>query len=335
MSRWIAFIVTAFLVVAVQQADGEDTPIPAQSAVAETAPTVDFEAILRRPVKVEFADTPLSDVADFFAAKFDINVQLDTKGLADSAVDSAAPVTISLRKPISFASALRLILNDFDLTFVVQNEVLKITSNEIAGEFLTTEVYFVGDLVKTVWPKTPQFYGLMNTISSTIQPDSWDDSGGPGSMEPFHNEFLVIAQTQAVHEELEKLLRDARAQIKAHSTGTEPLGPNEMRPLIYWVPAGSGEQMAAAIRKVFSPATWKENGGCGEIRVVRAAISDGENLHDSLFVLQTEDVHEPLTELLRIWQFRRPLVIGGGSTGSPKDAGATNTPTRENAAPGK
>ena len=55
----------------------------------EVASTADFEAILRRPVKVEFVDTPLSDVMDFFANKFDVNIILDSKGLADAVVKSS------------------------------------------------------------------------------------------------------------------------------------------------------------------------------------------------------------------------------------------------------
>ena len=50
-------------------------------------------------------------------------------------------------KGISLRSALRLILEEFDLTYVVQDEVLKITSKEKADEILTTRVYPVADLV--------------------------------------------------------------------------------------------------------------------------------------------------------------------------------------------
>ena len=38
-------------------------------------------------------------------------------------------------------------------------------------------------------------YGpLMNMITSTIQPDSWDDNGGPGSIQPFQNGVYVDAE---------------------------------------------------------------------------------------------------------------------------------------------
>ena len=38
------------------------------------------------------------------------------------------------------------------------------------------------------------FGPLMNLITSTIQPDSWDDNGGPGSVQPFTNGVYVDAE---------------------------------------------------------------------------------------------------------------------------------------------
>src|SRR5258708_6311621 len=35
---------------------------------------------------------------------------------------------------------------------------------------------------------------LMQLITSTIQPDSWDDNGGPGSIQPFQNGVYVDAE---------------------------------------------------------------------------------------------------------------------------------------------
>ena len=52
---------------------------------------------------------------------------------------------------------------------------------------------------------------LMNLISTVIQPDSWEDLSGPGSMFP-HLPKLVLAirQTQAVHQEVRNLLTALR-----------------------------------------------------------------------------------------------------------------------------
>jgi general secretion pathway protein D len=55
------------------------------------------------------------------------------------------------------------------------------------------------------------FDSLIELITSTVSPDSWDDVGGPGSIAPFEtNLSLVIRQTEEVHEEIVDLLEQLR-----------------------------------------------------------------------------------------------------------------------------
>jgi general secretion pathway protein D len=55
------------------------------------------------------------------------------------------------------------------------------------------------------------FDSLIELITTTIDPDSWDDVGGPGSIAEFAtNLSLVISQTQEVHEKIDKLLAQLR-----------------------------------------------------------------------------------------------------------------------------
>lgn len=60
-------------------------------------------------------------------------------------------------------------------------------------------------------PGYMDFLGLMNLITTTIQPDSWEDLSGPGSVMPYRTSgSLVIRQTWDVHREVLQLLRDLR-----------------------------------------------------------------------------------------------------------------------------
>jgi len=55
------------------------------------------------------------------------------------------------------------------------------------------------------------FDSLIELITATIQPDSWDDVGGAGSVQPFQtNLSLVVSQTQEVHEQIVDLLEQLR-----------------------------------------------------------------------------------------------------------------------------
>jgi len=55
------------------------------------------------------------------------------------------------------------------------------------------------------------FDSLIELITSTIAPQSWDEVGGPGSIAAFeNNNSLVISQTQEVHEQIVDLLEQLR-----------------------------------------------------------------------------------------------------------------------------
>ena len=75
-----------------------------------------------------------------------IEIQIDHRALEDIGIGSDTPITRNL-KGITLRSALRLMLKEMDLTYVVRDEVLQITTPEEAESELTTKVYPVADLV--------------------------------------------------------------------------------------------------------------------------------------------------------------------------------------------
>jgi general secretion pathway protein D len=57
----------------------------------------------------------------------------------------------------------------------------------------------------------PDFDSVKHLIMSTIEPESWDEAGGPGSINTFESTLsLVIRQTQKVHDEIRDLLQQLR-----------------------------------------------------------------------------------------------------------------------------
>src|SRR6185295_14732333 len=57
----------------------------------------------------------------------------------------------------------------------------------------------------------PDFDTLVDLITTTVKPQTWDEVGGPGSVSRFPNNLsLVISQTQEVHEEIVYLLDQLR-----------------------------------------------------------------------------------------------------------------------------
>jgi len=96
--------------------------------------------------RLEFIETPLDQVVDFLKDQHGINIELDAGELDNVGIGTDVPITRNL-KGISLRSALRLMLKDLELTYVIRDEVLLITTPEEAESELVTKVYPVGDLV--------------------------------------------------------------------------------------------------------------------------------------------------------------------------------------------
>lgn len=251
-----------------------------------------IERNLKSKVDVKFTNAPLVEVLATLTDMADVPVFIDVNGLKMEAVTSDQPVTINISQPIMLKSALNLILDPLGLSYVIENEVLKITTAEAKQADVYTEVYNVGDLVipipnftpgydiglpaaireahqaigfggvpqsvtgqpylisdnqQTPQGTGPSFLGqlsrsgmlgpssngratpmgngpggaggaaladfdtLIDLITTTIAPDSWDEVGGPGAVESFPtNLSLVVSQTQDVHEQIEDLLEQLR-----------------------------------------------------------------------------------------------------------------------------
>ena len=95
---------------------------------------------------MEFVDTPLKDVVDQLKLQHGIEIQLDMKALTEASVSPDMPITKSL-KGISLRSALRLMLGEKDLNYIIDHEVLLITTADKAKATVVTKVYPVADLV--------------------------------------------------------------------------------------------------------------------------------------------------------------------------------------------
>ena len=122
-------------------------------------------------------EMPLTEVVEYLKDRHGIDVQLDRPALEEAGIAPETPVSKRL-KGISLKSVLKLMLDDLKLTYVVKNEVLLITTPDRASNDLETVVYPVGDLL-SVDPETGEgdYDSLIELITSTIKPSSWDTRG--------------------------------------------------------------------------------------------------------------------------------------------------------------
>lgn len=193
--------------------------IPLQNAPAEEK----IRQALQEPTTVDFLDTPLEDVLNFIEDLHAIPVVVDKRALDDLGLDLGEPITIALIN-VSLRSALDLILRDLDLTFVIDSEVLMITSIEEAETMLSVMIYPVKDIIEPSKEDEDSTGPLIEVITTIIAPNSWSDGGGPGTIVGYRD-AIAVSNTRHAHEEvlafLNALRKLPRCETPAKHSGNE------------------------------------------------------------------------------------------------------------------
>ena len=99
------------------------------------------------PANFDYDEDPWSEVQQGLQDEYGINIVL-TSSASDDALPDDEPMTSNL-SGITLKNALRILLSDYNATFVVQNEALQIISLDDAADerWFSTNVYNVADLV--------------------------------------------------------------------------------------------------------------------------------------------------------------------------------------------
>ena len=169
-----------------------------------------IRAALEQPTQIEFVETPLKDVIEYLKDKHKIEIQLHSSALKEAGVDESEPVTKNL-KGISLRSALRLLLDERQLKYVVHNGVLLITSPGKAEseEWMVTRAYAVDDLAAPQHGKPADLRPLKDLLTNTVASKTWEDNGGAGTLSEIlvnRRPLLVVAQFSEVQEKIEDTL---------------------------------------------------------------------------------------------------------------------------------
>ncbi|MBX3441517.1 MAG: sigma-70 family RNA polymerase sigma factor [Planctomyces sp.] len=136
-------------------------------------------ASLKEPIALNFVDTGLSDAMTYISGERGIPIRLDRKRLAEQGVADATPISIEVGG-VSLASALRQMLDSVEgasLDYLIQDEVLQITTQDYASEQVETRVYDVRDFGTL----TPDI--LARVIRNSVALGTWiPQSRGSASM---------------------------------------------------------------------------------------------------------------------------------------------------------
>lgn len=220
-----------------------------QKANARTA-----EKLKKSLQKVDFNGVGLSDVIDFLRDGTGVDILVEWAALEQAGIPRDAPITIRLREPTPADSLLPLMFraSGLPLRYEIDKGVVVISPSATtqAGPAVT-HVYDVGDLVAgggggggagsfpgggfAPGPEgagglgarsgpvpaadTNDAWQLIRLITSTIEPNSWRESGGElGSISVFKNK-LVIKTSEPIHKEISNLLEMLREKPAGKEKG--------------------------------------------------------------------------------------------------------------------
>ena len=244
-----------------QQPDGEEKAKPAKvtkRSADEAAEEESIEAKLARKMDFAFEGVPLSEVLSKLSEQAGVGFYIQAKALEDAGIDPSTPVAFKLRG-VPLGQGLELMLWEFELVAVEQDELVMITTNESAESQLVIRVYDCRDLLTMPAVKFtdaapaplpggpfPDGYGegtggygggasgvakppestsrpdqLLGIITNAVDTGTWDEIGGPGTI-GHYNGLIVITQTASTHKKVEKLLDMMRTAAGLEpSTGTK------------------------------------------------------------------------------------------------------------------
>jgi beta-lactamase regulating signal transducer with metallopeptidase domain/type II secretory pathway component GspD/PulD (secretin) len=231
---------------------------------------------LNQTIQLEFHDTPLSDAIAEIQRRTNTNIVLDEVGLEELGIRRDMPVNLKL-SGISGRSALKILAQSVGLAVAAGDEAVIITSPDRADPLIVM-TYPVADLSHDPTKPRPSSTeagkaaennqeNLADLIRSTIDPNSWDTSGGRGTMKFFAPNYLVIRQTQRNHEEIASLLsqlrrqRDLQIVFQAYErtvsnddwASSEPLDGSESVRLLKAPSSNSGIKVTVLNSSRFSP----------------------------------------------------------------------------------
>ncbi len=294
---------------------------------------------LKDNVSVDFEDTPLETAVRQLAEVAGADIRLDIAALRDTGIRERTPVTLRLEDR-SLETVLQAVVLDLELTWVIRDGVLWITSFEESEDCLKTAVYDVRDLCRDA----DETDALISAITSQAEPDSWYEVGGVGRILDAKPGILVISHREQVHQNVLQLLETYRSALRS-SKPRQRRGddPAEVITVYYRLHANVARDLSTALPLLVQPDSWKSEQhpeAPGTILVVssvpelsevvdtdRKAEESGQSLaalfseRSVLIVQQTRAVHKEISEIIARVRSGDDAGSMGGLSSAPMGMG--------------
>jgi RNA polymerase sigma factor (sigma-70 family) len=165
---------------------------------------------LGEPVNLNFQQISVRDALEYLRERSGLNLMVDRSVASPDEDKLERRVTLRL-EGVPLRTALRYVMQEAGLSYAIEDGILVVSATPDSERNLERRVYPVGDLV----PVGGEADNLIEVITKTVEPQTWADLGGPGSIAYFiEGQSLVVNQTPAVQGQVEKLLTELRAARK-------------------------------------------------------------------------------------------------------------------------
>jgi type II secretory pathway component GspD/PulD (secretin) len=235
----------------------------------------EIESKLDLPVILNFTNAPLRQVIADLRVTQGINIVPDLLALQQENISLERPVTVQLEN-IALKSALNIVLRQLDLTWVIRDDVLQITTKAHAKGKLVQKTYLIADLITPIenytTPPSMDFeHQLEGSQRRGIQSTGTGNSGLPGGQP---------ANTP----------NGSMYSPGAPNAGTDPANTNNGGWSVSRTNTSMQQQLIKLIQNTIARDSWQDAGGPGTI--------DYFPLGMTLVINQTLDIQEQIADLL-------------------------------------
>jgi len=158
----------------------------------------------------KFDDKPLRQLVSLVEDTCQIKVQCDYRAMDAAGLDVDATTVSGDFSKMTLRSALRRILQYADMTFTVVDDVLLFTTVDEAQEHLVGVAYPLPCGIREAGNHVIDVQSLIDLVQNAFAADSWQQTGGSGSISPIltgGEVILFVIQTLDVHHQVEAFLR--------------------------------------------------------------------------------------------------------------------------------
>ncbi len=230
-------------------------------------------------VQGEYRGT-LNEAVEQLSIQTGINIVFDDLALQAEGIEKDTQIDVPIISPISLKSALDVILGSTGLVYVVENEVIKVTSQLSQQSNLVSKVYYIGDLVMPKTAPTSPFH--MNFM----QPNAPNQFGGSFNVAQQGNS--VMGQQLGGGNGLGGLSYGGGGGPQTGSPSFSSMGGRQLG----GITEGDFIPLIELIQNTVQNESWLDTGsGLGTIQPFVANLS--------LIVTQTQEIQDEIQDLLK------------------------------------